>query len=307
MTGSILVLDKPAGWTSHDAVHRLRVVLGVKEVGHAGSLDPYATGVLVCGIGRGTKVLSYLMDLPKRYVGSLRLGRITDTGDKTGAVIEEREVVPIEPERIRSEAASFVGLYESVPPMMSAVKYQGKRLYAYARAGIEIERKTRTVEVRRFDITSIGPDLIGFRIDCGKGTYVRSLVQDLGERLGPGASVEELRRIAVGPFEDGGAVRIDDDLAVARTRCEAASMPLAAALAHLPAVRLRQSDWVRRVRQGGQPPWRAVDVSERPGSSPLRLLAPEGELIAIVAVDAIPGPIDRPWQDAWGLKLERVL
>jgi len=307
LSGFILGVCKPEAWTSHDAVQRLRVVLGVREVGHAGSLDPYATGVLLCGVGRGTKVLSYLMDLRKDYVGRMRLGRITDTGDATGRVLEERPVPAVPLEEARSIASRFVGRLEQIPPMVSACKHQGKRLYELARAGIEVERKPRTVEVHTFEISEIRGDQVDFRVICGKGTYVRTLAQDFGEILGPGACIEGLRRRAVGPFSEEEAVTILGEPENVFQACQRAAVPLASALSHLRALELRP-DFVRRVRRGERPPWRAVcGVEECPEGKHFRLLGPEGELVALASLDPIPGPIDRPWRDSWELKLDRVI
>jgi tRNA pseudouridine55 synthase len=306
VTGFVLPIRKEEEWTSHDAVHRLRTILGVKEIGHAGSLDPFATGVLVCGIGRGTKIISYLMDLPKEYVGAIRLGLVTDSGDITGEVRERRAVGELSADRIRETAARFVGEIEQIPPMVSAIKVQGRRLYDLARAGIEIERKPRHVAVHAFEITEIAGDRLEFHVRCSKGTYVRALARDLGEALGTGGCVERLCRSAVGPFTQERAVSLTGEPQEVRESCLQAAVPLASALMHLEALRL-QSEWVRRVRRGEQPPWRAVGAESLPSDAPMRLLGPEGDLVAIVSLEPVPGPIDRPWRDSWELKLERVL
>ncbi len=306
MIGFIVPVRKEEQWTSHDAVVRLRSLLGVQEVGHAGSLDPFATGVLVCAVGRGTKVVSYLMDLPKDYVGVMRLGRTTDTGDITGTVIEERPVGPIALAEARELAACFVGRLEQVPPMVSAIKHHGKRLYELARKGIQVERKPRSVEVHSFEVLGVSGSLLEFRVVCGKGTYIRSLALDFGERLGTGACVEQLRRRAVGPFDEARAVALSGEPDAVRRAVADAAVPLAVALQHLPCLRLGP-EWVRKVRQGAQPPWRAVDAADLPAGDRIRLLGPEGELIAIAALEAIPGPAERSWRDSWELLLERVL
>jgi tRNA pseudouridine55 synthase len=303
--GYVLPILKPEGWTSHDAVQKLRGILGVREIGHGGSLDPFATGVLLCGVGRGTKALGYLLDLPKDYVGLMHLGRVTDTGDPTGNVIQERPVGDVTLDRARSLAASFVGVRAQVPPMVSAVKHQGRRLYELARKGIEVERAPRTIEVHAFEVLGLAGDRLEFRVLCGKGTYVRTLAQEFGEALGSGASLEQLRRRAVGPFDEAGAVTIDDNPARVRAACEAATVPLASALRHLPPLTLK-ADWVRKIRQGAQPPWRAVGVDGLPEGERFRLIGPEGDLIAIAGIEAIPGPAERAWQDSWELRLDRV-
>lgn len=306
MTGFVVPVLKQEEWTSHDAVHRLRTILGVKEIGHAGSLDPFATGVLVCGVGRGTKVISYLMDLPKEYVGVIRLGIATDTGDITGEVRERRSVEGLTEEAIRTAACRFVGTLEQIPPMVSAIKVQGRRLYDLARAGIEIERKPRRVEVHAFDLTRVDGDRVEFLVRCSKGTYVRALARDLGDALGVGGCVEQLCRSAVGSFTLENAVSLVGEQDVVKAACLRAAVPLATALGHLEPLRL-QHEWVRRVRMGEQPPWRAVDAKAMPSAAPIRLVGPEGDLVAIAVLDAVPGPIDRSWRDSWELKLERVL
>ena len=306
MTGFVLPILKQEDWTSHDAVHRLRTILGVKEIGHAGSLDPFATGVLVCGVGRGTKVISYLMDLPKEYVGVIRLGLTTGTGDITGEVRERRPVDGLTEDAIRAAAARFVGSIEQIPPMVSAIKVQGRRLYDLARAGIEIERKPRRVEVHAFDLPRIEGDRVEFLVRCSKGTYVRALARDLGDALGVGGCVEQLCRSAVGSFTLENAVSLVGEPEMVRAACLKAAVPLVSALGHMDALRL-QGEWVRRVRRGEQPPWRAVNAEKLPSEAALRLLGPEGDLVAIAALDPVPGPIDRSWRDSWELKLERVL
>jgi tRNA pseudouridine55 synthase len=304
--GYVLPILKPEWWTSHDAVQKLRGVLGVREIGHGGSLDPFATGVLLCGVGRGTKVLGYLQELTKDYVGLMHLGRITDTGDPTGRVLEERPVRDVTLDRARSIAGNFVGVRDQVPPMVSAVKHQGRRLYELARKGIEVERAARSVEIHAFEILGVSNDRLEFRVLCGKGTYVRTLAQEFGESLGPGASLEQLRRRAVGSFDETAAIAIDDEPARVRAACADAVVPLASAVGHLPSLTLK-TDWVRKVRQGAQPPWRAVGAESLPVGERFRLIGPEGDLIAIAGLAAIPGPAERGWQDSWELRLDRVL
>jgi len=262
--------------------------LGVQEIGHAGSLDPFATGVLVCGVGRGTKVVSYLMDLRKEYSGTMRLGLETDSGDITGETLGERPVPPIDLERAREASREFIGTITQVPPMVSAIKHQGQRLYDLARKGIEVERKPRTVEVLSFEITAVDASEVHFNVVCGKGTYVRALARDFGERLGTVACLSGLQRDAVGPFRIDRSVRVDASYPEIVEAVRALAIPLPRALAHIPALHLRP-EWVRRVRQGSQPPWRATDVQEMPDTRCVQLLGPEEELVAIASIDAVPG------------------
>ncbi|MBD3163505.1 MAG: tRNA pseudouridine(55) synthase TruB [Candidatus Eisenbacteria bacterium] len=305
MNGFVLPVDKPESWTSHDAVQRLRRILETREVGHAGTLDPFATGILACGVGRGTKILSYLLDLPKEYVGTLRLGRVTDSGDRTGKVLREEAVGPVDLERAREVAVEFVGRREQVPPMTSALKRNGRRLYQLARKGIEVEREPRLVAIHRFEILDREADRIRFAILCGRGTYIRTLIADFGERLGPGASVETLRRTKVGPLSTDGAVDLEGPDDRVRAACAAKRIPLAQALAHLPSLVLRP-DWIRRIRNGIQPPWRAVERGTPERGCLFRLVGPEGELVAVARRREVPGPIDGPAGTEGELRLERV-
>ena len=305
MIDYVLAVNKEVGWTSHDAVQRLRQVLRIREIGHAGSLDPFATGVLVCGIGRGTKTLPFMLDLPKDYSGAMRLGKVTDSGDVTGRVIQEKPVGPIDLEQARQLARRFIGFQEQIPPMLSALRQNGKRLYDLARQGLEVERMPRTVEIRTFDILGLSGDLLEFRVICGRGTYIRTLAADYGAALGPGASVERLHRRAVGSYDDTRAVSIEGDPEVVRQACQRESVPMAAALEHLPALTLR-SEWVRRVRQGTQPPWRAILTETVPEAKRFRLLGPESGLVAVASLEPVPGLVDRAWKDSWELRLDRV-
>jgi tRNA pseudouridine55 synthase len=306
MTGCILAVNKKAGWTSHDAVQRLRRVLDVREIGHAGSLDPFATGVLICGIGRGTKILPFMLDLPKDYTGAMRLGRVTDSGDGTGEIIEERPLGSLDLEGVRLVARSFTGHQKQIPPMLSALKQNGKRLYELARKGIEVERTPRTVLIHSFEILDLTGDLLEFRVVCGRGTYIRTLAADYGDALGPGACVERLHRRAVGAFDDSLAVSIDGDNEAVLRDCQRAFISMTSALDHLPALTLR-SEWVRRVRQGTQPPWRAIQSETIPEATRFRLLGPESALVAVASLEPVPGLADRAWKDSWELHLERVL
>ena len=306
MIDYILAVNKEVGWTSHDVVQRLRRVLGIREIGHAGSLDPFATGVLICGIGRATKVLPFMVDLRKDYAGAMRLGKVTDSGDVTGHVVQERPLGSVDLAQARDLARTFIGLQEQIPPMLSALRQNGKRLYDLARKGIEVDRMPRTVEIHTFEILGLSGDLLEFRVICGRGTYIRTLAADYGAALGPGASVERLHRRAVGSYDDTRAVSIDGDPEAVRQACERASVPMAAALAHLPALTLR-SEWVRRVRHGAQPPWRAIATETVPEGRRFRLVGPENGLVAVASLEPVPGLADRAWKESWELRLDRVL
>ncbi len=205
------MVDKPAGWTSHDVVGRSRRIFGQKRVGHAGTLDPDATGVLVLGLGRATRLLKYLTGLPKTYVGEVVLGVSTSTLDAAGEVTGTYDMGGVSEADVAAAAARFVGEIEQVPPMVSAVKVGGRRLHELARAGIEVERVPRKVTVTRFDVAATDdPSVFAIEVDCSSGTYVRTLAADLGTSLGGGAHLRRLRRTAVGSFSLADAVALDD-------------------------------------------------------------------------------------------------
>ena len=199
--GGALLVDKPEGWTSHDcvAVLRKRFPRGTK-VGHTGTLDPLATGLLIVLAGPCTKLQERLQGFDKSYSGTIRLGVRTDTGDRTGKVLEEKPLPPLDLAAVRAAAASLVGTLEAPAPAYSAVKHEGRPLYAYARAGQAVPVKTRTTTVRSFEITAWTPPEAAFLVACSSGTYVRTLAELLGQRLSCGGTVSSLRRETVGPF-----------------------------------------------------------------------------------------------------------
>ncbi len=204
------VVDKPAGMTSHDVVDRARRQLGERRIGHSGTLDPDATGVLLLGIGSLTRILRFLTALGKSYAGEVVLGVETSTLDASGAVTATYDMTAVTVDQARSAARSLTGAIEQVPPMVSAVQVGGKRLHELARAGIEVERAPRPVTVHRFDIEATDdPSVLRIEVDCSSGTYVRTLAADLGRLLGGGAHLRNLRRTAIGSFTAAEASPID--------------------------------------------------------------------------------------------------
>jgi tRNA pseudouridine55 synthase len=197
----IAVVDKEAGWTSHDVVAKSRGLLGTRKVGHSGTLDPDATGVLVLGVGRATRLLRFLTMLPKDYEAVIRFGAETTTLDAAGEVVATHEMGVLDPDEVRDAARRLTGDILQVPPMVSAVKVGGRRLHELARAGEEVEREPRPVTVHRFDVEPTD-DPLSWRatVTCSSGTYVRVLAADLGRLLGGGAHLASLRRTAVGAF-----------------------------------------------------------------------------------------------------------
>jgi tRNA pseudouridine55 synthase len=199
LDGAILV-DKPAGWTSHDVVAKLRNHFRIPKVGHCGTLDPNATGLLIIVLGRGTKLSEKLMSSDKVYEGEVKFGETTNSYDADGEIITTAPVPPLTVEKLNEEAGRFLGDQMQLPPMVSAVKIEGVPLYKLARKGIEVERKERFVHIYTYRFISYAEPIGIFRVACTKGTYVRSLVHDLGQRLGCGAHLKNLRRTDSGKF-----------------------------------------------------------------------------------------------------------
>ncbi len=229
----VAVIDKPAGWTSHDVVARARKALGTRRVGHSGTLDPDATGVLVLGVGRATRLLRFLTVLPKVYEAEMVLGVETDTLDASGSVTARHDMSAVTGSQVRAAAAALTGDIGQVPPMVSALKVGGRRLHELARAGIEVERPPRPVTVSRFEVEPVPGQAGVWRavIECSAGTYVRVLAADLGLALGGGAHVGALRRTAVGGFGLGDAVALE-------SLEPPALLPMSAAVRHLAGVRV---------------------------------------------------------------------
>jgi tRNA pseudouridine55 synthase len=206
----VLVVDKPAGMTSHDVVDRIRKRLGSRRVGHAGTLDPDATGVLILGVGRATRFLSYAQASPKRYLTTAVFGVTTTTQDASGEVVERRQV-DIAEDDVRAAAAKHTGKLDQIPPMVSAVRVGGERLYEKARRGEEVERAARPVTIYELDVLSFSdePPEAVLDVRCSAGTYVRTLVHDIGASLGCGAHLRSLRRTEAGGFDEADAVELD--------------------------------------------------------------------------------------------------
>jgi tRNA pseudouridine55 synthase len=206
----VAVVDKPPGWTSHDVVAKARGLLGTRRVGHAGTLDPDATGVLVLGVGRATRLLAYVSGLDKAYVAEVVLGTATSTLDASGEVTGTWDMAGVGLADVRAAAAGLTGDVMQVPPMVSAKQVGGRRLHRLARAGVEVEREPVAVRVERFEVGEpVAPGVFPVAVTCSSGTYVRSLAADLGAALGGGAHLRRLRRIAVGPFGSEEAVPLE--------------------------------------------------------------------------------------------------
>jgi tRNA pseudouridine55 synthase len=283
----LAVVDKPAGMTSHDVVSRCRKVFGQKRVGHAGTLDPDATGVLLVGLGRATRLLQFMSGLDKTYETGIALGTSTKTLDAAGEVTGEWDMSGVTLDQARAAAANLTGPIAQVPPMVSAIKVGGHRLHSLARAGEHVERTARPVTVYRFDIDLLDGAVLRAVIECSSGTYVRVLAADLGEALGGGAHVAWLRRTTVGPWTAADAVPLDE-LGLNDVRPPADALPWLSAIRAAPdvAVDVSHGKVLERERLGlsGDGPWRvigaggellAVYVAHGPtGAKPAVVLAP---------------------------------
>jgi tRNA pseudouridine55 synthase len=224
LDGAILV-DKPAGPTSHDVVDAIRRKFGIKKVGHCGTLDPNATGLLIIVLGRGTKLSERLMSDDKVYEGTIQFGVATDSYDADGEILETKPVPPLTLDQLNEAAAAFTGDLMQKPPMVSAVKKDGVPLYKLARKGIEIEREARLVHIYNFRFIGYEPPLGRFKIACTKGTYVRGIAHDLGQKLGCGAHLATLRRTASGKFDVADAAPLDAVLKMTTAELEKKVMP----------------------------------------------------------------------------------
>lgn len=205
----VLLIDKPCGLTSHDVVDKVRRKLKMKRIGHAGTLDPMATGLLIMLVGKATKLSQYLMSLDKTYEGTIKLGESTNTYDGEGEVMTKRSVPSLTLEEVAAVVSSYLGDQYQKPPMFSAVKINGQPLYKMARQGKEVEREPRFIRISRFDVVRFDSPEVDFSLDCTKGTYVRSLANDIGEKIGCGGYLSGLRRIASDKFNLNDAIRLE--------------------------------------------------------------------------------------------------
>lgn len=269
----LAVVDKSAGWTSHDVVARARGLLGTRKVGHAGTLDPSATGVLILGVGRATRLLRYLGDLPKFYEGELVLGSSTTTLDADGGVVATYDMAGVALADVTAAARNLTGPIMQVPPMVSAVQIGGRRLHQLARAGIEVERAPRPVTIHRLDVdVTYEAGVFRLGVECSTGTYIRSLAADLGAALGGGAHLRNLRRTAIGPFTLERAVALEQ-LHPDRV------LPPVEAVGHLSTVRVGD-EVATAVGHGKVLP---LDLLGATGHGPWAVVDHEGELLAVYA------------------------
>ncbi len=255
----VLIMNKPDGWTSHDVVMRVRAVLGIQKVGHAGTLDPHATGVLPILIGKGTKIAQYLLDWDKEYIAVLQLGEKTDTQDAWGTRLEKVSCESLSEDDVRSVFKHFQGAIRQVPPMYSAVKVGGQALYKKARKGQTVERQAKTVVIHDMEIQRVVLPEVRFRVACSKGTYVRTLCADIGDRLGVGGHLKWLQRSRVGPLHLDQALNMESLTDV--SQYGGAFWSLDHVLGGFPAVEVNGDD-ARKVLHGNAIPWNRVDITE---------------------------------------------
>lgn len=273
----ILLLDKPAGMTSNQALQRTKRLLDAAKGGHTGALDPAATGMLPLCFGEATKVCSYLLDADKVYRVSARLGTRTDTGDADGTVIESADVPELDAEAWTGVLQRFLGETRQVPPMYSALKKDGRRLYELARRGETVDRAPRTIRIREIELLELAGQRLVFRVRCSKGTYIRSLVEDIAAAVGTVAHTAYLRREAVGPFEGQPMLELDavEALAGDGEALLERLLPADRALAELPAAGVAEAD-AGRFRRG-----QAVRALEDGASGLARVYVATGEFLGI--------------------------
>lgn len=252
LANGILIIDKPAGWTSMDVCAKLRGMFHEKRVGHAGTLDPMATGVLPVFIGRATRAVEFAADSDKEYIAGLKLGVVTNTQDTTGEIVEEHPV-EVSGEQLRGVLERFTGNIEQIPPMYSAIKVNGKKLYELARKGKEVERKPRPVTIHALELLGwpdTGEDFT-LRVVCSKGTYVRTLCHDIGQALGCGGCMSSLRRVKAAGFTLADSVTLEAvQNAVDRGEGESLLLPVDAYFAGLPMLALKNAGAEKKIRNG---------------------------------------------------------
>ncbi|HEX6173430.1 MAG TPA: tRNA pseudouridine(55) synthase TruB [Candidatus Binatia bacterium] len=275
----LILVDKPEGPSSAHVVHRAKVSLGAKKVGHLGTLDPFASGLLLLGINEGTKISDIFLRAPKSYRGVVTLGVATDSQDSTGVVIKTRPVPPLADPELRLLEQRFSGILQQTPPMFSALKRDGIRLYKLAREGKEVPRQPRTIRIDAIRLRQINRTEISIDVTCSRGTYVRTLASDLGEALGCGAHLKSLRRIACGHLRIERAVTLDD-LERSATRAESAMVSLSDALSHLRGI-IWDHRWLARLRLGQQ---ECLGQIGKPLEEQelVRLLDARGNLVALI-------------------------
>jgi tRNA pseudouridine55 synthase len=304
----VVIVDKPAGITSHDAVDRVRQLLGERKAGHTGTLDPMATGVLAVCVGEATKIASFLAGDDKVYEATMRLGVRTDTLDMTGQVLAEQQPRATDAD-VKAVLAAFAGTITQVPPQYSAVKVRGKALYKWARKGIRVEAPAREVEIREILLQGIELPRVRFSVTCSKGTYIRTLCADMGDRLGCGAALEQLRRTRSGIFREEDAVRLDGDSDDGiRAKLEQGLIPMNRALPGLRDIVIPPL-LEQKLVKGHQPDCEglaALQIPSLAAADVVKFISGEGRLVALARMLVSAGEIPSLPPGAQAARILRV-
>ncbi len=293
MNDGFFVIDKPAGITSHDVVSRVRRILGTRKVGHTGTLDPFATGVLPVAVNDGTKAIPFLDEGVKCYEALMQLGVVTDTLDMTGKLLRESDCSFVSEQQLLNAFSHFTGSILQIPPMYSAIKQGGQPLYKLARMGHEVERSARPVEIYSIELLSFALPFVSIRVTCSRGTYVRTLADDIGAMAGCGAALKELRRTASGPFEISAAHTLEDlELAAHEGGVSSFCISPFSSLTHLQDIHLTDAG-VAKLSFGRSPLWNETDVHGAlvPAESGLVRLSHNGILAAVAQVSVGDGDL----------------
>jgi tRNA pseudouridine55 synthase len=275
----LIAIDKPQGMSSHTVVQRVRRACKVRRVGHAGTLDPLATGLLLVGVGQCTRLIEYLMASDKTYQATMRLGLVTDSQDITGEVVRQQSAQVITLDQVKDVCRSFVGQIDQIPPMFSALKKDGVPLYRLARQGVEIERQKRSITIGALNVDGKDGDEVTITVSCSKGTYIRTLCHDIGEALGCGACMTQLRRTRSGGFDVADAISVEQLMAG-----DYQLLPAMSALAGLPTVALLESGR-SRLADGIPPRHEDVELTADVSVMETVCLMNEAQLMAIAQYD----------------------
>ncbi|MBI4654003.1 MAG: tRNA pseudouridine(55) synthase TruB [Nitrospirae bacterium] len=289
----VINLNKPKNITSHEAVSKIKKIIKAKKAGHCGTLDPFATGILLVCTGKATRLTPYFSNLTKEYIAVMKLGETTDTQDLHGKVIEKTDGINVTEAEIKNVLKSFEGKILQKPPMFSALKHKGVPLYKFARKGIDIPRNEREVYIYKIDLLEINLPFVTFRVLCSKGTYIRTLCNDIGKRLGTGAYLSQLERIAIGPFRINDSVTLEtmSSIPIPRTSEKCRGEPsenvrdvytMNRALSWMPEIRVKELS-VERVKNGNQV---TIDdcldfPSNLAAGDSIKIKSPDGEFLAI--------------------------
>ena len=271
----IIIIDKPSGWTSHDVIAKLRGALKIKRIGHGGTLDPMATGVLPVFIGRATRAAEFCENSEKEYIAGLRLGIVTDTQDITGKVLSENEITATR-EDLKAILPNFMGALKQIPPMYSAVKKDGQKLYSLARQGVEIPREARDIFISSLTLETSSQHTYTLRVICSKGTYIRTLCNDIGSALGCGGTLSELRRLRAGVFTIEKSHTLDDVLAMVLTDSVSDIMlPIDSIFSNYPAIYINETE-VNKAKNGT-----ICQTQKDTATGKYRVYAPDGEFLLL--------------------------